>query len=205
MLYFLIFIFLVSLILITFRLRNYTMAEIDWTAINAKLPIQRDAESKAKRKALFREFDPNGNGVLSLAEVDKAMRDVLKIDAIFDAKPAIMRAFQIAKNCTKSKRGDVGDDYIEFKEFRFFLLSLRQYFEYWQAFSRVDENSDDRISLIEFKNAQEKIEVWVGTIDPEQEFKAIDKNGGGMILFDEFCDWAIKKSLDLEDDDDELM
>ena len=63
---------------------------------------------------------------------------------------------------------------------------------------RVDENSDDRISLIEFKNAQEKIEVWVGAIDPEQEFKAIDKNGGGIILFSEFCDWAIKKSLDLE-------
>jgi cytochrome c oxidase subunit 3 len=26
----------------------------------------------------------------------------------------------------------------------------------------------------------------------------------GMILFIEFCDWAIKKSLDLEDDDDAL-
>lgn len=24
-----------------------------------------------------------------------------------------------------------------------------------------------------------------------------------MILFDEFCKWAIKKSLDLEDDDDD--
>ena len=65
------------------------------------------------------------------------MRDVLKLDEVFDAKPAIMRAFQIAKNCTKSKRTDVkGDDYIEFREFRFFLLSLRQYFEYYVAFVR---------------------------------------------------------------------
>ena len=38
----------------------------------------------------------------------------------------------------------------------------------------------------------------------EDEFKLIDKNGGGMILFDEFCDWAIKKGLDLEIDDEEL-
>ena len=34
------------------------------------------------------------------------------------------------------------------------------------------------------------------------EFNRIDVNGGGIILFNEFCDWAIKKSLDLEDDDD---
>ena len=38
--------------------------------------------------------------------------------------------------------------------------------------------------------------------DPEAEFKKIDNNKGGVILFEEFCDYAIKKSLDLEDDDD---
>ena len=35
----------------------------------------------------------NGNGFLSLAEVDKGVRDALKSDTLFDAKPAIMRAF----------------------------------------------------------------------------------------------------------------
>jgi len=37
------------------------------------------------------------------------------------------------------------------------------------------------------------IELWVGPIEPEKEFKSIDTNGGGWILFDEFCDWSIKK------------
>jgi len=180
------------------------MAQIDWTAINAKLPTARDAESKAKRKQLFKDFDPNGNGICSLAEIDKGIRDVLKIDEIFDAKPAIMEAFKIAKNCTKSKLGVQGDDYIEFKEFRFFLSSLRQYFEYYEAFSRVDVSGDKRIELTEFKNAQDKIEAWVGKIDAEEEFKKIDKNGGGYILFHEFLDWAITKNLDLEDDDDDF-
>ena len=47
------------------------------------------------------------------------------------------------------------------------------------------------------------MEQWVGKIeDPEKEFNAIDENGGGMILFDEFCDWAIWRGLDLEDDED---
>ena len=51
-------------------------------------------------------------------------------------------------------------------------------------------------------SAKEKIEAWVGKIDMEASFKEIDTNGGGSILFDEFCQWAIKKNLDLEDDDD---
>ncbi len=42
---------------------------------------------------MFSQFDPNGNGLLSLAEVDKGIRDVLKLDSVFDCKPVIMRAF----------------------------------------------------------------------------------------------------------------
>jgi hypothetical protein len=36
----------------------------------------------------------------------------------------------------------------------------------------------------------------------EAEFAAIDKNGGGQILFGEFVDWALAKNLDLDDDID---
>jgi hypothetical protein len=35
----------------------------------------------------------NGNGYLSLAEIDKGIKATIKSDALFDAKPAIMRAF----------------------------------------------------------------------------------------------------------------
>jgi len=45
------------------------MAAIDWDEINAKLPFERTDEDKAKRKELFKQFDPNENGYLSLAEV----------------------------------------------------------------------------------------------------------------------------------------
>ena len=178
------------------------MGEVNWQEIYDKLPTAKN--QRDERKAMFDLFDPNGNGILSLAEVDKAIRDILVIDEIFDAKPAIMRAFQIAKNCTKSKRPDGhGDDYIEFLEFKFFLISLRQYFEYWVAFKRIDDDDDRRVSLDEFKAAIPIMEMWVGAIeDPDAEFDAIDSNDGGLVLFQEFCNWAISKSLDLEDDDD---
>ena len=34
--------------------------------------------------------------------------------------------------------------------------------------------------------------------DIDREFRKIDRNGGGFILFDEFCEWAIKKNLAIE-------
>lgn len=179
-------------------------SNIDWNAINAKLPYERTEDAKAQRKALFSSFDPNGNGYLSLAEVDKGVRDVLQSDDLFDCKPAINRAFHFAKN--KSQGDDkYGPDYLEFREFRLFLQTLRQYFEYYQAFDRIDTGDDNRVSKDEFCDSKikETIERWVGPIaDMEEEFASIDKNGGGQILFNEFVDWALAKNLDLEDDVD---
>ncbi len=106
--------------------------------ILSNLPTEKTNEDRAQRKRMFSSFDPNGNGVLSLAEVDKGIRDVLKCDEMFDCKPAIMRAFQHAKNLVKSRRGELGDDYVELREFRYLLLSLKQYFTYFQMFDAVD-------------------------------------------------------------------
>ena len=56
-------------------------------------------------------MDVNSNGYLSLAELDKGMRDVVHIPILFDTKPVIMRAYQSAKNKLKSKNSH-GDDYV---------------------------------------------------------------------------------------------
>lgn len=43
------------------------------------------------------------------------------------------------------------------------------------------------------------MEQWVGPIkNPIKVFKEIDDNGGGFILFDEFCDWGFKHGFDFE-------
>ena len=48
---------------------------------------------------------------------------------------AVNRAFHFAKN---KSQGDSkhGDDLLEFREFRLFLQTMRQFFEYYQAFAR---------------------------------------------------------------------
>ena len=42
---------------------------VDWDALNEKLPFEKTKAQKKRRKQMFKDFDPNGNGYLSLAEV----------------------------------------------------------------------------------------------------------------------------------------
>lgn len=176
---------------------------VDWEKINEKLPYERTPEAYQKRSELFSRFDPNGNGYLSLAEVDKGLRDVLELDEIFDAKPAIMRAFQAAKNAVPDN--GYGPDYVQRKEFRILLQYLKHYFELWVMFEEIDSAEDRRVNLEEFTAAVPKLTEWGCEIeDPEATFGEIDTNGGGQVLFAEFCSWAISKKLDLGEEGDEI-
>ena len=45
----------------------------------AQIPIGSSLDDINKRKKIFRDFDVNGNNWLSLAEIDKGLRDVLNL------------------------------------------------------------------------------------------------------------------------------
>ena len=191
-------------------LKNWKMKaalsnSIDWNRIREKLPVEKTPEDKVKRVQLFEQFDPNGNGYLSLAEVDRGCRDVLGLHEIFECKKVIMRAFQAAKgaNNAKNAKGSLGPDFVEKCEFRLLLLYLKEYFEIWQMFEKVDSGDDYRVNYDEFKQALPMFKRWGFEVkDPKAEFKVIDRNGGGEILFDEFADWALKRRLDMEEGED---
>ena len=176
--------------------------DYDWDSLLSSLPIKKTAEDRKKRKELWNQMDMNGNNYISLAEFDKGLRDVLKLPDIFKLKKVSLRAFQAAKTAVKSS-SKYGDDYVGWLEFRIILVYFRQYFEYYVMFCRIDTSDDFKINLDEFKKAVPTLNKWgVKIDDPVKEFNKIDTNHGGVILFDEFCSYAIKKNLDLEDDDD---
>ena len=116
---------------------------IDFAAISAKLPGQRDRETTAIRKKLFQSADVNGNGFLSQAEVDKAVGEAIGSEYLFSAKPVITRAFAASKDMGGGK----SSDYVEKSEFRLCLVYLRQYFELYVAYNRLDSSDDRRLSL----------------------------------------------------------
>jgi hypothetical protein len=136
-----------------------TNPNMDWDKFLSKFPASKDDETqKAQRVELFAAFDPNGNGYLSLAEIDKGCRDNMGLYELFNAKKPIMRAYQAAKDVAPSSKssssGDGGldmDDYVEKSEFRLLLLYLRDYFVLWKMFEKIDTGADARIDMDEVR------------------------------------------------------
>ena len=174
----------------------------DWEGLIQRLPVKKTVEDRTKRLQLWKAIDMNGNGFVSLAEFDRGVRDVLNLPNIFSLKKVLIRAFNASKEKIKGKSKH-SKDYVEWLEFRILLVYLRQYFEYYVMFCRIDTSDDFKIDFNEFKKALPTLEKWgVKITDPKAEFKKIDENNSGSIMFEEFCEFAIKKNLDLEDDDD---
>ena len=72
----------------------YKYTNFDWDVLMTKLPVAKTPEDTKNRKDLFSSIDMNGNGFVSLAEMDRGIQDVLCLPEIFDHKRPIMRAFQ---------------------------------------------------------------------------------------------------------------
>jgi Ca2+-binding EF-hand superfamily protein len=150
--------------------------------------------TKEECAALWSKFDYNGNGILSLAELDKAVSELWPG---LDHKPAIMRAYKAADNQQKqqesgSGQADRGDGFLQKKEFRFFLGIVHYYNALWTLFEVADADADRKLTKPEFVRAASAL----GVQRPEQVFEVVDSNHGGVVLFDEFCTWLARNKID---------
>ena len=151
--------------------------------------------SKAERRNLFHRMDVNGNGALSLAEIDKA---VVELFPDFDHKPALMRAYKAADR--------KADGLIRRNEFRLLLKYLVYFNDLWDRFDEIDSDDDRRISLEEFKRGCGILGIGIPAEEIEADFDDMDANGGGTVLFEEFCSWCAQNHViddETEDDDND--
>jgi Ca2+-binding EF-hand superfamily protein len=65
-------------------------------------------------------------------------------------------------------------------------------------FDSIDQDNDHRLQLDEFKQGCELVlpELQLSPDDAAAEFRKMDDNGGGVVLFDEFCTWALQQHLE---------
>ena len=70
------------------------LKDINLEAIKKNLPYKKNDEDSKKREKMFKSFDPNGNGYISLAEIDKGFNDMGEaMRPIYLSKKALIRAF----------------------------------------------------------------------------------------------------------------
>lgn len=145
-------------------------------------------------------FDVNGNGYLSLAEVDKGVRDVIQLPELFELKPVLIRAFTAARTKLKAST-QYGDDYVSKAEFKYLIQYLRDYSNYWYVFNQIDTSKDRRVSMAEFEQATPLLQQRGLKIPNAQAiFCEIDTNNGGYILFNEFCYYVIENEMEFSEE-----
>lgn len=145
----------------------------------------------ASLKQLWKKLDYNGNNVVSLAEIDKMVVELVAggtWPAWLNNKPALMRAYKK----TILKDGD-GDDWVEKKEFHALLLNIFWFNKLWQVFDAVDTGDDRRIDAGEFCRGMSNMGLSMSQQEAMQEFNKIDTNHGGQVLFVEFCAYIRKR------------
>jgi hypothetical protein len=162
-----------------------------------KIPIGVAPEDKVQRLRIYAQFDMNNNGYLSLAEIDKGIRDVLELPELFDAKPVIIRAYTAARTKIASKHS-YGDDYVSKAEFRYLLIYLRMYYHLWIEFDILDSSNDRRLGEAEFVAGKERLAAWgISVKNPSEKFHELCKEykENTHLTFTDFCDWACKRHL----------
>ena len=140
---------------------------------------------------LLREWkvlEYNGNGHVSLAEIDKWTTENYPL---LTSKPALMRAYKRA-----IRGGD--NDFVEKNEFKTLLRYLVAFHRVFEVFSQIDSSQDRRVDFEEFKKGLPLLGIDMTEQQAKAEFDGVDTNHGGIILFDEFCHWVAVKKMHID-------
>ncbi len=63
----------------------------------------------------------------------------------------------------------------------------------WPTFEEMDSDHDPRIDAEEFAEGCEVVGLRLSPEEAAAEFKKCDADGGGQILFSEFCTWCAER------------
>jgi len=146
------------------------------------------------RKQMFKDTDMNGNGILSLAELDLAVKTKWPE---FDHKRAVIRAYKLADKKGNRDGWLTRDDDETVCEWSHFLKYLSLYTYYLSEFDSLDLNHDLCVDINEWRahaNDVFKLEGDDALTMEELDvvFSEMDADGSGRVRYDEFCIWAAK-------------
>jgi len=163
------------------QVKNKTFSDFD--ELEAKIKSMLADETQIK--GLWKCLDFNGNNIVSLAEIDKW---AVEQYPLLNHKPALMRCYKAT-----IAAGAKHDDWVHKKDFKTMVTNLFYFNKLYWLFDEA--NGDDRrMDFSEFQRAIVLCGIQMSQAECQQQFSIVDKNGGGQILFDEFCHYIAGKS-----------
>jgi Ca2+-binding EF-hand superfamily protein len=166
---------------VVMRKKNFS----DFDALEKKIKgLCSEGGNKGIQK-LWKRLDFNGNNVVSLAEIDKW---VVEVWPLLNHKPALMRAFKAT-----IEAGHDADEFVHKKDFKLLIVNIFYFNKLFWMFDQVDKDHDRRMDFEEFQWCMSMCGCKLSKRKMETEFRKVDTNGGGEILFDEFCMYFTQK------------
>lgn len=168
---------------------------VHWHEFDLALPLDDDERSRKVLISQFKKGDTNGNGYVSLAEMEALLKSVLHFGEPIRRALAksIARSFRACRETTGKHK-----DYVEKTEFPLFVEFLRYDLFCLQMFQEMDKSSDSRVSDKEFSSMVPRLARKYSMPIPQDlaaEFKEMDRDGHGMVLYDEFADYMLSHRI----------
>jgi len=177
---------------------------VHWDEYNRILPSDNSESSKIKRRALFDEFDPAGNGILQQAAVVRSIfRLFPRVAGITDTRSLINLCFRVARD-TSAPITPISVSSVDRNEFRVLLICLRCYlkaWEIWHNYTQNETNHDGLLRLDDIDLFQDLFEAWgyekVDSlmIQLRNDFQRLDTAQVWAIRFDAFADAAMRRTM----------
>ena len=152
--------------------------------------------TKDERRQLFEMMDTSGDGSLTVREVETA---VSTLWPQFNNAEAMKVAFRAADS---SEDGQAGGT-IGRREFGLFLEHLVFFNKLWSKFSILDGSGDGRLDVEEFQKGCKMVGIKLKQEQVAHEFGTMDIDGGGTIVFSEFCVWSARRGGQCHGSDEE--
>ncbi len=167
------------------------MSKMDWEFFDQVLPLDGSKESISALKRCFSRGDGNGNGLISIAEVEKALMQTLNYDRTVKSAlaPSVKRAHRVAKD---DKKGG-NNDFLDMSEFPAFVNFLRYDLHVLQVFASMDKDRDGHVTRQEFSRLTSRMSKKFGfPAQDDGEFDRLDADGGGYIRYKTFADSMLR-------------
>eukprot|EP00954_Amorphochlora_amoebiformis_P006682 522912-Amorphochlora_amoeboformis.AAC.1 len=127
---------------------SYDIKRIDFKVFDERLPVDGSPEGNEILRDIFRGGDANGNGMLSIAELEKLLMITLRFEK--PVKIAIAKSIRRAFDLAKGAEGK-NSSFIEIHEFPTFCRYLRRDLRVLKIYKAIDTSGDMRMDLPEFK------------------------------------------------------